>query len=205
VLARADGGDTDRQWLDMCAGPGGKAALLGSLVPVGARLLAADLQVHRAGLVASVASPGTAVVVADGRRGPWRPGAFDRVLVDAPCTGLGALRRRPEVRWRRTPADVTRLRPLQVELLDAAVQAARPGGLVAYVTCSPHPAETVQVVAEVRGRRPDLTELDVRPLLPGLPGLGDGPHVQLWTHRHETDAMFVSLLRTGLSPGGPAL
>ena len=99
------------------------------------------------------------VVVADGRVPAWRRRAFDRVLVDAPCTGLGALRRRPEARWRRQPEDVAGLTALQRELLRAGLDAVRPGGLVAYVTCSPHLAETRSVVAgraapATGGRRP---------------------------------------------------
>jgi 16S rRNA (cytosine967-C5)-methyltransferase len=119
------------------------------------------------------------------------------VLVDAPCTGLGALRRRPEARWRRQEADVAGLAVLQGDLLWAALDAARPGGVVAYVTCSPHPAETRAVVSDVLRRRDDVTREDARPLLPGVPELGDGPDVQLWPHRHGTDAMFLSLLRRG--------
>jgi 16S rRNA (cytosine967-C5)-methyltransferase len=201
VLARAELPGPDRRWLDVCAGPGGKAALLGGLLPADGRLLAADLQPHRAGLVASAVTARADVVVADGRRGPWQPGSFDRVLVDAPCTGLGALRRRPEVRWCRTADDAGRMHPLQVDLLCAAVEAARPGGLVAYVTCSPHRLESSQVVADARARHPDLEPVDVRPLLDGIPALGPGPDAQLWTHRHGTDAMYVALLRTALHRG----
>jgi len=142
-----------------------------------------------------VASTGVRVVVADGRQGPWRAAAFDRVLVDAPCTGLGALRRRPEARWRRGPSDVAALVPLERALLAAAADATRPGGLVAYVTCSPHLAETEVVVGDVLRARGDLEPVDARPLLPGVPDLGAGPTVQLWPHRHGTDAMFLALLR----------
>jgi 16S rRNA (cytosine967-C5)-methyltransferase len=182
-------------WLDMCAGPGGKAALLESLLPEPGTLLAADLQPHRAKLVAAAAGPRAHVVVADGRHPSFATAAFDRVLVDAPCTGLGALRRRPEVRWRRRPEDVPRLAALQRDLLTAAADATRPGGVVAYVTCSPHLAETREVIAAVAAQRGDLVPVDARPLLPGVPALGDGPDVQLWPHRHGTDAMFLALLR----------
>jgi 16S rRNA (cytosine967-C5)-methyltransferase len=116
------------------------------------------------------------------------------VLVDAPCTGLGALRRRPEARWRRQPSDIPQLARLQRELLTAALAAARPGGLVGYVTCSPHLAETRAVVAEVV-RRTGAEQLDTGAVLLGVPDLGDGPQVQLWPHRHGTDAMFIALLR----------
>ncbi len=87
------------------------------------------------------------------------------------------------------------LRPLQIELLDAALSAARPGGVVAYVTCSPHLAETTTVVADVLRRRDDTERLDALACLPGVPELGDGPDVQLWPHRHGTDAMYLALLR----------
>jgi 16S rRNA (cytosine967-C5)-methyltransferase len=143
------------------------------------------------------------VHVADGRTAPLPDGAFDRVLVDAPCTGLGALRRRPEARWRRRPEDVAELARLQRGLLEAALRHVRPGGVVAYVTCSPHLAETVGVVTAVTRRRGsaaagtpvEVEPLDARPCLPGVPDLGAGPAVQLWPHRHGTDAMFLALLR----------
>jgi 16S rRNA (cytosine967-C5)-methyltransferase len=160
------------------------------------RLTAADRAPHRAELVrqALAGADDTEVLVADGRRPPWEPGSFDRVLLDAPCTGLGALRRRPEVRWRRTPADVPPLVVLQTALLDSAVRAARPGGVVAYVTCSPHAAETVEVVDGAVDRH-GLEVLPVAPLFPEVPRTRRGRYAQLWPHRHGTDAMFVALLR----------
>lgn len=191
------------QWLDMCAGPGGKAALLGGLAAdAGAAVTAVEVAEHRARLVAQ-AVRGMPVTVrhTDARTvgvGDELPAAsFDRVLVDAPCTGLGALRRRPEARWRRVPQDLPALTRLQRELLTAAIAAARPGGVVAYVTCSPHVVETRVGVAEAQRRSPHPTQLlDAREFLPaGMPGLGDGPTVQLWPHRHGTDAMFLALLR----------
>ena len=196
ALARAPLTGRDERWLDMCAGPGGKAALLGAVAAAhGAVVVAGEIAPHRASLVRRAAGPDAAVVVADARVPPWVAGTFDRVLLDAPCTGLGALRRRPEARWRRRPDDVAALAGLQRELLGRAADAVRPGGLVAYVTCSPHLAETRAVVADVLGRRGDLAREDARSLLPGVPDLGAGPDVQLWPHRHGTDAMFLSLLR----------
>jgi 16S rRNA (cytosine967-C5)-methyltransferase len=134
-------------------------------------------------------------VTADARRPPLRDGSADRVLLDAPCSGLGALRRRPEARWRRQPSDLPGLAKLQRELLDAAVDLLRPGGVLAYVTCSPHLAETVVPIADACRRHPQLEPVDARPLLPGVPDLGPGPAVQLWPHRHGTDGMFLSILR----------
>ncbi|GGV47182.1 rRNA cytosine-C5-methyltransferase [Streptomyces griseoflavus] len=189
----------DRMWLDGCAGPGGKAALLGALAAErGALLLASEKQPHRAGLVARAlaGNPGPyQVVAADGTRPPWRPGSFDRVLVDVPCTGLGALRRRPEARWRRRPDDLEGFAPLQRGLLRTALESVRVGGVVGYATCSPHLAETRAVVADLLKQFPDTELIDARPLLPGVPDLGEGPDVQLWPHVHGTDAMYLALIR----------
>ncbi|MBM9467745.1 RsmB/NOP family class I SAM-dependent RNA methyltransferase [Nakamurella leprariae] len=199
----------DAHWLDLAAGPGGKAALLGSLAALrGADVVAIEPIEHRADLVRrATAGLPVRVQVADGRATGLPAGSFDRVLLDAPCTGLGALRRRPEARWRRTPGDVADLVALQQQLLDAALELVRPGGVVGYVTCSPHLAETVEVVQAVTGTdgtdgpdgsapdRPAVRLLDARAHLPGVTGLGDGPSVQLWPHRHGTDAMFLALLQ----------
>ena len=198
ALSRAPIEGSDDSWLDMAAGPGGKAALLAGLgIDRGARLLAADRTEHRSALVAQAlrGAPGHHLAVtADSTSGPWRPGSFDRVLLDAPCTGLGVLRRRPESRWRRTPDDVVELAELQFRLLTAAVEAVRVGGVIGYVTCSPHLAETTDVVdAVVRGG--GLERIDVRPLLPEVDDLGSGPDLRLWPHVHGTDGMFLALLR----------
>ncbi len=195
ALAAAPLDGPDRRWLDLCAGPGGKAALLGGLAAGrDARVLAVEPRAHRARLTAQAcAGLPVTVVQADGTAQAWPAGSFDRVLVDAPCSGLGALRRRPEARWRRQPEDLPALTRLQRSLLAAALAAVRPGGVVGYVTCSPHLAETRAVVAEVTRTMP-AEPVDVRPLLPGVPDLGPGPAVQLWPHRHGTDAMFIALL-----------
>ncbi|GAB2633164.1 RsmB/NOP family class I SAM-dependent RNA methyltransferase [Nocardia goodfellowii] len=198
-LTRAplDGPDGGR-WLDLCAGPGGKAAFLGALAAIDRfRVDAVEPSEHRAELVRkSTKDLPVQVHVVDGRDSGLTPG-YDRVLVDAPCTGLGALRRRPEARWRRTPADVRELVVLQRELLAAAWDLVRPGGVVLYSTCSPHLAETVSVVGDFV-RRSAAIQLDTRALLPGVTDIGDGPGVQLWPHRHGTDAMFMAALRKPL-------
>ncbi len=200
------------RWLDLCAGPGGKAGILGALaLQRGADLTAVEVSPHRADLVRSglgqvierAAEAGRTVEVrtADGREvGEEEPGAYSRVLVDAPCTGLGALRRRPEARWRRQPSDLSTLGPLQRSLLASALDAVAPGGVVAYATCSPHVAETRFVVSDVLKKRDDVEVLDARPYVTDAAGeqlaeLGDGPYVQLWPHVHGTDAMFLALLR----------
>jgi 16S rRNA (cytosine967-C5)-methyltransferase len=200
ALAAAPLEGPDGRWLDGCAGPGGKAALLAAVAAQrGAVLVAAEKQPHRARLVARAlaGNPGPyQVVVADGTRPVWTEGAFDRVLVDVPCTGLGALRRRPEARWRRRAEDVAGFAPLQRGLLREALRAVRVGGVVGYATCSPHPAETRAVVTDVlRADGVEAEWVDARPLMPGVPELGEGPDVQLWPHVHGTDAMYLALLR----------
>ncbi|TCR13822.1 transcription antitermination factor NusB [Streptomyces sp. BK205] len=199
ALANAPVEGRDEKWLDGCAGPGGKAALLAALAAErGAVLLASEKQPHRAGLVAKAlhGNPGPyQVIAADGTRPPWRPGTFDRVLMDVPCTGLGALRRRPEARWRRRPEDLEGFGPLQRELLSTALDSVRVGGVVGYATCSPHLAETRAVVEDVLKQWPSTALIDARPLFPGVPELGEGPDVQLWPHVHGTDAMYLALLR----------
>ncbi|MDQ7994121.1 MAG: transcription antitermination factor NusB, partial [Propionicimonas sp.] len=169
-------------WLDLCAGPGGKAALLAGLARgEGERLVASELQPHRARLVAAnlAAYPEPhrpVAIVADGTRPAWAPGSFARVMADVPCSGLGALRRRPESRWRRRPDDLPELVALQHRLLAGAIAAARPGGVVAYVTCSPHPAETREVVAAAAG----VELLDAEEFLPEVSDAAAGDFVQLW-------------------------
>ena len=216
ALALALGADDlvmadDAHWLDLCSGPGGKTALLGGLtVDHDADLLAVELQPHRVELVdravATLVDAGCeiATMAADGTDiGARIPERFSRILADVPCSGLGALRRRPESRWRRTPGDIGHLGVLQRDLLTSALDAAAPGGVVAYVTCSPHVAETRLVVADVLRRRDDVEQLDARDAVRAgvLPDrrdeidLGEGPSVQLWPHVHGTDAMFIALLR----------
>jgi len=182
-------------------------------------MVAADIHQHRAALIedalARTSRPGTtparfgstrgsdttayAVVVADGRRPPWSDGAFDRVLVDVPCSGLGALRRRPEARWRKSEADLPPLAALQRDLLGSAIAACRPGGVIGYVTCSPVPAETRDVVTAVVGSAADVEILDAPAVLSAVPGVRSASPLfaQLWPHRHGTDAIFIALLRRG--------
>jgi 16S rRNA (cytosine967-C5)-methyltransferase len=229
ALTRAEVTGPDRLWLDMCAGPGGKAALLAGIAAGrGVRLLAADAREHRAALardaLAGVATRATAAgvtaaeataakpaaagvttttaaeaVVADGTAPAWREGVFDRVLADVPCSGLGSLRRRPEARWRRSADHLAELAPLQRSLLRAALASVRPGGVVGYVTCSPHLAETRDVLADVLDGRQDVEVLDAPALLPEVPDLGGmapfSKYVQFWPHRHKTDAIFLALIR----------
>ena len=201
ALAAAPIVGRDTRWLDLCAGPGGKAALLAALAARrGAQLVAAERQPHRARLVArnlAGADGVLGIVAADGTAPPWQPGTFDRVLVDAPCTGLGALRRRPEARWRRKADDLLGLVLLQRQLVAGALDLTRPGGVVLYATCSPVLAETEGVVNSVLQTRHDARLEDASLLLPGVPNCA-GPvpgTAQLWPHRHGTDAMFIAAFR----------
>jgi 16S rRNA (cytosine967-C5)-methyltransferase len=195
TLAELDGPNSGR-WLDLCAGPGGKTALLAALAPSAAQVTAIEPAAKRAEMVEqNTRGLSVEVLRVDGRDPGLEPG-FDRVLVDAPCTGLGALRRRPEARWRRQPGDVPTLARLQKDLLASAIKLTRPGGVVLYATCSPHLAETVGIVADALRRHP-VTALDTRPLFDPVDDLGDGPYVQLWPHRHGTDAMFAAALLVG--------
>jgi 16S rRNA (cytosine967-C5)-methyltransferase len=200
-------GEPER-WLDLCAGPGGKSRLLYGLAALqGARLAAAELHPHRAALVADALArarrnataelPEFEVLVADGTRPPWPAGSFDRVLVDVPCSGLGALRRRPEARWRKSEADLKELTALQRDLLRSSLAAVRPGGVVAYVTCSPVPAETADVVTDVVAAMTGVDILDAPAVLGEVPAVSavDPRFAQLWPHRHGTDAIFIALLR----------
>jgi len=202
ALSRARPIVAGERWLDLCSGPGGKAAVLAAEAAVGgAVLLANELIPARAGLVRralSVFSDPPEVVEGDGRRFGDGEQAFDRILLDAPCTGLGALRRRPEARWRKQPSDLAALTVLQSELLEAAIRALAPGGMLAYVTCSPHLDETRAIVDAALSGHPELTALDTPAVLARIAtrdlDLTPASHAQLWPHRHGTDAMFIQLM-----------
>ncbi|WP_439565482.1 RsmB/NOP family class I SAM-dependent RNA methyltransferase [Microcella sp.] len=206
ALSRARPITAGERWLDVCAGPGGKAALLAAEARAGGAMLTAnELVPARAELVRRAlraVDPTVEVRVEDGRDLASRhPREFDRILLDAPCTGLGALRRRPEARWRKGENDVGPLAALQAALLRSALSALRPGGVLAYVTCSPHPDETTAIVDALLAEHPaDVVPLDARTVLAGITrtplDLGELPNgaAQLWPHRQGTDAMFIQLL-----------
>ena len=192
--ASVEGEDTGR-WLDLCAGPGGKAALMGALARIdSAHVDAVEVSPHRAALIEKTVSDlPVDVHVADGRN-PGVGQGFDRVLVDAPCSGLGALRRRPEARWRKSESDIAELTQLQFELLSSALNLVRPGGVVIYSTCSPDLRETRGIVDRAV-RELGATELDAHGLIPDMGDVGHEKSVQMWPHRHGTDAMFFAALR----------
>lgn len=177
---------TPLRWLDLCAGPGGKAVYMETLLP-NDELIANEPAAQRASLVKQVLKR-SKVTSFDGRDIPLELGDFDRILIDAPCTGIGALRRRPEVRWRRQASDLRSLVQLQRELLSSASKRIRPGGLLGYATCSPHLAETKMQVRDFLKTNPDFARISV-----GEKADRDGD-LQLWTYRDGTDCMFLSLL-----------
>jgi len=193
VFAKAADGAS---WLDLCAGPGGKAALLSSIAKQrDIRFTANEISSARAELVSQVVH-GARVLVSDGRTIGTSSEKFDAILIDAPCTGLGALRRRPEVRWRRTLQDLRALTQLQRELVDSAIDALKPGGVLGYATCSPHLAETSIQIVDIKRKHSNLSQIDVGQYLPhNLHEATRDGAMSLWTHKHGTDAMYLALFR----------
>jgi 16S rRNA (cytosine967-C5)-methyltransferase len=183
-------------WLDLCAGPGGKAALLSSIASQGShRFVANEISQVRADLVGQVVGK-SEVWVGDAREIASREEKFDAILADVPCTGMGALRRRPEVRWRRSLSDLRELGVLQREISDAAISILNVGGVFGYATCSPHLAETSIAVADILKKHPELEQIDIQPFMPqGLDRGVRDKSMALWTQRHNTDAMFLALFR----------
>jgi 16S rRNA (cytosine967-C5)-methyltransferase len=182
--------------LDLCAGPGGKAALISHLARAkGKNFFANEISEPRAALVKRVVGS-FSVIVGDGREIASKPQRFDAILADVPCTGLGALRRRPEVRWRRTLQDLRALTELQRELSDAAISVLTVGGIFGYATCSPHFAETSAQVQQILKLHPELEQLDISQHMPeGLLEGTRGLNLSLWTGRHETDSMFLAIFK----------
>ena len=193
VFAKAAKG---QRWLDLCAGPGGKAALLSSIARQrGITFTANEFSAPRAELVKQVVR-GDRVLVGDGREIDTIGETFDAILIDAPCTGLGALRRRPEVRWRRTLQDLRALTQLQRELVESAINTLSPGGILGYATCSPHLAETSIQVSDIKKHHPELTQIDVAEYLPAnLSEANREGAMSLWTHKHGTDAMYLAIFQ----------
>lgn len=189
---------TSHSWLDLCAGPGGKAALLNNLLTENfpnAKFLANEPSEHRAELVARVV-PKSKIISFDGRNSSEFGGTFDRILIDAPCSGLGALRRRPEARWRRSINDLKELLPLQRDLIDSAYEMLNVGGVIGFATCSPLLAETKGQVLDAMYRHKDLELLNVADFSPaGEVGVNPDGTLQLWTHLQECDSMFLALLK----------
>lgn len=178
-LVEAQAGD---RVVDLCAAPGGKAT---ALAGAGARVVACDLQMHRARLVVGNGRRlglSVPVVVADATAPPFANGAFDRVLVDAPCSGLGALRRRPDARWRITAADIGELAALQARIIEAAAALVRPGGLLVYSVC------TLTAVESTDHPVPEgFTAMEA----PGAPWTPCGDGARLLPQDADTDGMII--------------
>jgi len=197
----------DENWLDMCAGPGGKAAILAAVsLTSGQGFVANEISDHRAQLVTNALEPlgSFEVRISDGRALGQGSERFSRILLDAPCTGLGALRRRPESRWRRSTDDLADLVKLQRELIQSSWDALDPGGVLAYVTCSPHLSETTGQVAWAEGKFKGQLELVnankiLNSLSPSLKLDESLRTAQLWPHVHGTDAMFLALMRKSIN------
>ena len=177
--------------LDVCAGPGGKLAHIACLVGADGLAVGGDVHPRRAGLVAATAARlhVPARVLAQDARVPALRGGFDRVLVDAPCSGLGSARRRPELLWRTPRTELSGLARLQVAIAAAAVDQLRPGGRLVYSVCTFPRAETDAACDALLAKRPDLEPATIE----GPDGPGE--RIRLWPHRHGTDAMFVAAFR----------
>jgi 16S rRNA (cytosine967-C5)-methyltransferase len=190
VVARAVDARPGAHVLDACAGPGGKTAVLSCSVGPGGTVVAGDVHPRRAGLVrATLGRLGLDgyVVVHDATRPPLRTGWFDRVLVDAPCSGIGSARRRPELLWRPRKDRLSTLARRQVELATAGGDLLRPGGRLVYSVCTFPRAETDAACDAIVRHRPDL--VPVRTAGPD----GDSTRHRLWPHRHGTDGMFYAV------------
>jgi 16S rRNA (cytosine967-C5)-methyltransferase len=192
----ADATKTAKRTLDLCAGPGGKAALLSHICDVSGRdFVANEVSEPRAALVKKVIGR-FPVIVGDARAIADSGQSFDAVLADVPCTGLGALRRRPEVRWRRTLKDLAPLLQLQSEIVEGALAVLEPGGVFGFATCSPHYAETTAQVQSILKKHGDLELIDISAYLPaGLESCTRGGALSLWGHLHNTDSMFLALFQ----------
>lgn len=191
---------SDSVVFDACAAPGGKATALAG--GTDRTVVASDLQPHRVRLIHQntrrLGAENVLPMVADGKNPPLRAGSVDAVVVDAPCSGLGALRRRPDARWRIQPGDVVNLGRLQQRLLERMRPALRPGGLLAYSACTMTAAETIEVDQWAERELPDL---DAIPPL-GAPWRPHGRGSLLLPQDVDTDGMYLLLLR---APGPPSV
>lgn len=200
ALALLEVGDKSGSWLDMCSGPGGKSALLqAGIAPYGGKLECFEPSKHRARLVREALDPSKTgkVTIAYGQDA--KANSYDAILLDAPCSGLGSVRRKPESRWRKQPQMLGDLTNLQKDLLESAVQALKPGGVLLYSTCSPLVTETNTQIRIALDAHKELSLLNANEILNKLsPELKMGTTrktAQLWTHLHGTDAMFMAVLR----------
>lgn len=197
TLALLKASPTALRIADVCAGPGGKAALIAALMPEAASLDCFEVNESRAALVREAVSGQSAVTVhtLDARDLPGD--SYDAILLDAPCSSLGSVRRKPETRWRKSREELSGLNKLQFELLSSSINALRPGGVVAYITCSPLLSETQAVVAQALENSVELINANrvLNQISPQLNLDESRNTAQLFTHLHQTDSMFLALLR----------
>lgn len=205
LLAKYRITENETDWLDACAAPGGKTAMLANVAPTkDFHITAVDIHPHKEQLIKkNVANfRNVEIIIGDSRLSPWKNKKFDRILIDAPCTGLGAIRRRSESRWKKTPADMKNLTNNAKEILDAAVKSSKNDAFIEYVVCSPILEETDYFVDWALQNYP---ELHLIPPAEYLPLFGEkiseevvsvtNYGLRFWPHLHETDAMFVSLFQ----------
>ena len=190
--------------LDCCAAPGGKTRIIAERNP-NARVVAMDLHPHRARLLRKLVSePNVLVVAGDARRMLFAK-KFDRILVDAPCSGTGTLARNPEIKWRLTPEDIVRLQAYQIEILTAAMQRVTPGGRIIYSTCSLEPEENEIVVQAAIEAEPSFKVIDCRDELQRLREDGElvwsntgsllsGRYLRTIPGVHPCDGFFAAIL-----------
>lgn len=201
VTERADGyvQDLASQWVaeevgaqpgervaDLCAAPGGKAT---ALAATGAMVVAADIRKKRVGLITQNARADHPlhVLAADAVHPPFAAGSFDRVLIDAPCSGLGTLRRRPDARWKLDPGAPERLQAVQIQMVDAAAEILKPGGMLVYSVCTLTDAETRAIDEHLAARHPSLSPVPP----PGDPWQPHGRGARLLPHAAGTDGMYL--------------
>ena len=200
ALALLGVGDKTGRWLDMCSGPGGKSAILqAGIAGYGGVLDCLEPVPQRAEMVRQALNgqSETHVIVDYGQNA--KKLGYDAVLLDSPCSGLGSVRRKPESRWRKQPNQLPQLTSMQTELLQAGIDALKPGGYLLYSTCSPLIPETNTQIRIALDKNPGVELIDaksvIRSLSPELELNDSRKTVQLWTHEHATDAMFLAILR----------
>ncbi len=189
------------QILDMCAAPGGKATHLAQLMADQGQVVATDLNARRIRRIRESADrlgltcilPVTGDALAPGY---LQDRQFDRILLDAPCSGLGVIRRNPEAKWRLTPAELTRCATRQRLLIDAAASLLKPGGVLVYATCSTAVEEDEGVIADFISRHPAFVVENGAQIFPDWADLFDNSgHLRVWPHRHGTDGFFAVRLK----------
>lgn len=196
--------DNEEAWLDTCAAPGGKSATMASFAPANTKIVSIDIHQHKRKLLESVLKnfPSSEILIADSRLKPWGERKFDRILIDAPCSGLGAIRRRAESRWKKSKNDLVSLIANAKEIFDASYRSLKPEGYLEYVVCSPIKAETDDFVNWALATFKDLRVVPPSEYIEIYEKSNPSKYVKLadqglrfWPHQHQTDAMFIVLFQ----------